>query len=194
LAVPLFEQAYEQQKAKVGCNAQTIMVLECLVFALFDSKQLEKARARLQELVDCQRKIMGAETKALGTYLGRIGFHFLQIGQFAEAEPLLRESWAIRRKTAPDDWMTFAAESDVGASLMGQQKFAEAEPLLLRGYQEMKKRQDKIAPRSIYRFVNVLQRIVGLYERWGKPDEAAKWRKDLEPWRREVEVMKSNEK
>ena len=50
-----------------------------------------------------------------------------------EAEPLLRECLAIREKTQPDDWQTFDAQSLLGGALLGQKKYAEAEPLLLPG-------------------------------------------------------------
>ena len=49
------------------------------------------------------------------------------------------------RKALPDDWRTFNARSLLGGSLLGQKKYAEAEPLLLSGYEGMKQREDKIS-------------------------------------------------
>ena len=53
----------------------------------------------------------------------------------AAAEPLLRESLAISAKQAPDAWFTFNTQALLGGALLGQKKYAEAEPLLLRGYE-----------------------------------------------------------
>ena len=64
--------------------------------------------------------------------------------KWAEAEAILRECLAIREKAQPDDWTTFNTRSQLGGSLMGQKKFAEAEPLILAGYEGMKAREAKI--------------------------------------------------
>jgi len=49
----------------------------------------------------------------------------------AESEPLAREAVEFNRQKQPDDWQRFRAESLLGASLAGEKKYAEAEPLLL---------------------------------------------------------------
>ncbi len=59
-----------------------------------------------------------------------------------------------------------------GASLSGQEKFEEAEPQLLDGYSQMKNDPEV----SDERMQEALQRIIELYEAWGKPDKAAEYR------------------
>jgi hypothetical protein len=44
----------------------------------------------------------------------------------------------------PDAWNTFKAQSMLGGALLGQQKYAATEPLLLTGYEGMKKREARI--------------------------------------------------
>jgi TolA-binding protein len=80
----------------------------------------------------------------------------------------------------PDGWTTFSIRSLLGESLLGQKKYADAEPLLLAGYNEMKKREDKIPPKGRVRLTEALERLVLLYDATDKKDEAAKWRKELE--------------
>jgi len=78
--------------------------------------------------------------------------------------------------------MTFDAKSSLGASLLDQKKCLEAEPLLLNGYEGMKKREEKI-PAGRYGWDRVkqsLERLVRFYDATGKPETAAKWRKGLE--------------
>ena len=70
---------------------------------------------------------------------------------FTRAEPLLRECLAIREKTQPDDWTTFNTQSLLGGALLGQKKYADAEPLLLKGYEGMKQREKTIPPRDATR-------------------------------------------
>jgi hypothetical protein len=66
----------------------------------------------------------------------------------------------------------------LGASLLGQRKYAAAEPLLLEGYQGMLERKDRIGVPFWYHLNRARDWIVvQLYEAWGMPEIAAEWRK-----------------
>ncbi|HWG44506.1 MAG TPA: serine/threonine-protein kinase [Gemmataceae bacterium] len=97
-----------------------------------------------------------------------------------EAELKLRECLAIRQKVQPNDWTTFNAKSLLGEALLDQKKYVDAEPLLLSGYKGMKQHEDKIPSQDKGRLIKTLERLIHLYEAWGKKDEAAKWWKELE--------------
>jgi eukaryotic-like serine/threonine-protein kinase len=97
--------------------------------------------------------------------------------KFAESEPLARESLEFDRKKRPEDWQRFRAESLLGASLAGQKRFAEAEPLLLAGYQGMAARRDRMGAADQYYLDRAHEWIVQLYQAWGKPETAAEWGK-----------------
>jgi hypothetical protein len=100
-------------------------------------------------------------------------------GQHAEAEPLLRECLAIRQKAQPDDWSTFNTRSQLGGSLLGQKKYAEAEPLIVQGLEGMKAREAKIpAPRKPS-LAEAAERVIRLYENWGKTEQATAWKAKL---------------
>ena len=100
-------------------------------------------------------------------------------GKFAEAEAMARECLAIRERDIPDDWRTFNARSMLGGSLLGQKKYAEAEPLLLSGYEGMKQREVNIPLEGKVRLSETLQRLVQLYEATNRPDQAAEWKQKL---------------
>jgi hypothetical protein len=68
----------------------------------------------------------------------------------------------------------------LGEALMGQKKFAEADKLLLSGYEGMKQREKDVPPPLRIRLTEALERLVQSYETNGKKDEAEKWRKLLE--------------
>ena len=99
--------------------------------------------------------------------------------KWADAEPVLRECLAIREKFQPDEWSTFNARSMLGGSLLGQKKYAQAEPLLLSGYEGMKAREAKIPAQGKPRLAEAGERVVKLYEAWGQTEKAAEWRKKL---------------
>jgi hypothetical protein len=71
----------------------------------------------------------------------------------------------------------------LGASLAGQKKYAEAEPLLVQAHEEsISLARDApllLADFNRYR-AETVERLVQLYDAWGKQVEAAKWRKELE--------------
>ncbi len=98
----------------------------------------------------------------------------------AQAELKLRASLTTRQKNQPDDWTTFDTMSMLGQALLDQRKFAEAEPLLIEGYEGLQKRKDSIPPQDAPRITKALERIVNLYEAWGQEDKAIKWRQQLQ--------------
>jgi hypothetical protein len=116
----------------------------------------------------------------LAGQLASFGRLLIHAKAFADAELVLRESLAIREKSLPEVWSTFHTRSLLGGALLGQNKYADAEPLLLAGYDGMKQREKTIPARSQNRLTEALERLVQLYEATGKPDGTAKWRKELE--------------
>ena len=83
----------------------------------------------------------------------------------------------FNRRKQPNDWQRFRAESLLGASLAGQKKYVEAEPLLLEGYQGMLARKDRIGMPNWYHLGRSREWLVQLYQAWGKPVKAAEWTK-----------------
>jgi serine/threonine protein kinase/tetratricopeptide (TPR) repeat protein len=98
--------------------------------------------------------------------------------KFPSSEALAREAVERNRTKRPEDWQRFFAESLLGASLAGQKKYAEAEPLLLAGYGGMDARKDKVAAPDSYHLDRAREWVVQLYQAWGKPDKAAEWKKN----------------
>ncbi len=107
--------------------------------------------------------------------LAVLGLNLMQQQKAADAKPVLRDCLAIREKKAPDEWITFNTKSTLGGALLAQKKYADAEPLLLAGYERMKQREAKIPPQGKIRLTEALERLVQLYEAMGPKDEAKKW-------------------
>ena len=103
---------------------------------------------------------------------------YVSEGKFAASEPIARENLDFNKKEQPDNWQRFRAESLVGATLAGQKKYTEAEPLLLAGYQGMLARKEMMGVPNLYHLDYAREWLAQLYESWGKPDKAAAWRKN----------------
>jgi eukaryotic-like serine/threonine-protein kinase len=65
-------------------------------------------------------------------------------------------------------------------ALLDAKAYADAEPLLLEGYQGPRQTDSETEPQvKDARLRDALERLVQLYDAWSKPDEAAKWRNKL---------------
>lgn len=147
-----------------------------------------KARADFAEAAARWRRVAEAEGtpgpardaawRELAGTQAVLGLSVLQAGQYAEAEPILRECLSARERVLPDSWLRFNAMSMLGGSLLGQGKYAEAEPLLVRGYEGMRERAAAMPPGSP-RLGEAVERLVRLYEATGQPAKAAEWRARL---------------
>lgn len=130
----------------------------------------------MTELFADSRKQFPKDSTQLAGELAQFGLSLLQAHAFANAETLLRECLTIREKTQPDAWTTFNTMSALGAALSGQKKHADAEPLLLKGYEEMKKSEKTIPKGGEIRIAEALDRLIEFYTATNKPEEAKKWR------------------
>ena len=75
----------------------------------------------------------------------------------------------------------FYVMSLLGASLAGQKNYAAAEPLLIESCQGLEQRQASLSPHlnAPRRITESLERLVQLYDAWGKPAQAAEWKQKL---------------
>jgi hypothetical protein len=199
-AIPLFEDALKRREAKFGADNPYTKATRAhlavmrklppqsapyaarlsLVAGALERGDLKAAEARGRQVVTARRRLLGAESPDLASALVFLGRAQLIQRKFTDAETTAREALAILHKTRPDEAPTAGAKSLVGGALLGQGKYAEAEPLLREGYDGMRQREAQIPAASRGRLTEALERLVQLYEAWGKPDEAAKWRKELE--------------
>ena len=90
----------------------------------------------------------------------------------------MRESLAIRRRNYPaGHFLISSAESILGEHLAIAGKFDQAEPMLLASEKAL------VASRgeSTQIVKDARGRIARMYEAWGKPDEATRWKAMLNP-------------
>jgi serine/threonine protein kinase/tetratricopeptide (TPR) repeat protein len=110
----------------------------------------------------------------------------VKCGKFAEAEPMVRESFEHRKASLPPQhWLIGNSMSLLGETLFGQGKFAEAETLLVDGYAQMTRDPQVLKSRQR----EALDRIIRLYAAWNKAvpsrgydQKSAEWRAKLEAW------------
>jgi serine/threonine protein kinase/tetratricopeptide (TPR) repeat protein len=171
-AIPLLEEAHRAAKKYRTLSWVGTPLLDAYTKAGEQSKTADLLGDQMSEA----RKTLPQESPQLAAQLANLGLSLLQAKAFTEAERLMRECLAIRERKEPDDWRTFNTQSVLGGALLGQKKFAEAEPLLLKGYEGMKQRQKSIPPQANTRIPEALDRLIDLYTATNRPDEVKKWR------------------
>jgi serine/threonine protein kinase/Tfp pilus assembly protein PilF len=179
-AETLYRQVLSLLKKRLGGQHPDVArTLSNLGSVLQAQGKLAEAESVFREVLAMRRKLLGNEHPHVAIVLEGLAEVLVAQGNSAEAETSARECLAIREKRFPEGWETFDARSLVGATLLGQKKYAEAEPLLLSGYEGMKEREGKIPASERRQFNEALQRLVQLYDATGKPEEAAKWKREL---------------
>jgi len=180
-ALQLYEQKWKLMTDRFGPDHQaTLSAIGFLARAHLSAKDTEKALPLYDQFVNSHRKQSQPDDPRFAQLLAGACPDLLQFRQYAAAETYLRECLLIQEKKLPGDWLLFNTKSMLGAALAGQKKFPEAEPLLVQGYDGLKECESKIPPQGKARLTEALQRLVDLYTAWDKPDEAAKWKQQLE--------------
>ena len=138
-----------------------------------------QAETNIAQALAGRRRTLGSDHPETMQGAADLALALLSQRKFVESERLAREALAFNRKKNPDDWPRLRAESLLGASLSGQKKYRDAEPLLIDSFRGMVERKGKLGwmGASTARYLEEAREwIVQLYQAWGKPDKAAEWR------------------
>jgi serine/threonine protein kinase/tetratricopeptide (TPR) repeat protein len=184
-AVPLLEAALAGVRKLPAPLRAPLAGVPLAMAVTYDKAGLfDKSEPLYRESVEQARAKFGDCHPETADALVNVMVSLFEQKKFAAAEAVLRECLAIRKATEPDAGKTFYVQSMLGCALQNQKKYAEAEPLLLAGYEGMKRRASEI-PQVVRheRLVDALRRLVALYAQWGKQDQAARWRKELTAFR-----------
>jgi tetratricopeptide (TPR) repeat protein len=181
-AEAILNQSLEISRRRLGAeHPETFWVLSGIASVYQRRRQYAKAEDNAAQALAGWRHVLGPQDRTTMDTAGDLALAYVSQRRFTRAEPLAREALEFYRKKQPDDWRRFRMESLLGGSLAGQAKYAEAEPLLLNGYQGMVARKDRIAVPDWYLLDRALEWLVKLYEAWGKPEKAAKFRNASNP-------------
>jgi serine/threonine protein kinase len=177
-AEPILLKVLEDARRVQGAEHPNVAAATTYLGMLYqDEGKNDLAEQTLTEALALDRKILKPGELATRTCLTALARLRLTQWKFAEAESLLREAMNGSGNQNTQIWDTFDRQSLLGASLLGQSRYAEAEPLLLSGYEGLLKQSPAISADA-----NLLQagdRLVQLYAAWGKPAQAEDWRRKL---------------
>jgi tetratricopeptide (TPR) repeat protein len=173
-AEALFRQTLGIRRRVLGTeHPATLNTLSDIAFVYQRQGEYRLAEIHTAQALAGRRHALGSEHPETMASAADLALAYLSQGKFGESEQLAREALEFDRKKQPADWQRFRAESVLGASLAGQKKFSEAEPLLLEGYQGMLARKERMSVPDWYHLDRAREWIGRLYQAWGKPAKAA---------------------
>jgi hypothetical protein len=179
-ALALFRQAAAGLERLEFTHAEAGRIVGNLCHSLEQRGQFDQADVWRRKWLAAVKMKDGPDSPAYAEKLAEQAEFMRRNRRHADAEPILRESVAILQKKQPEGWTTFYAESLLGNALLEQEKYADAEPILVQGYEGLKAREGHIPPLyARFRVAEAGQRIVRLYEAWGRVEKAAEWRTKL---------------
>jgi serine/threonine-protein kinase len=173
-AETLYREALAMDRRMLGDDHPRVAVgTNNLAALLLKKGEVQVAASMYREAIDRFRRAFGeAHPHVAYPLLGRARV-LLDQERHAAAERAAREALALRQDALPPDhWLLAETRSVLGASLAGQQRYAEAESLLVNGYQDLQAQRGPEQAET----TRARRRLVALYEAWGRPDEAARYR------------------
>ena len=157
--------------------------LNSLSHVLVAQGRREEAAAALEEALAIARPALGPDHPLVAIYAINLAAVELARNRTVAAEELLRTALPIRarapglvpsrrRTISEDDWSVATTTALLGATLVTQRRYQEAEAILLQARRDL-----EIQPQPSARDVNAtMSGLVQLYEAWGKRDAAAAYR------------------
>ena len=156
-------------------HADSRLIMNNLGLLYFRAGRLQEAESMLSQLLEIQRRRLGNDHPDTLNTADHLGVTYLQQQRYEDVELLLGDLVTPPRD-APDTWYRAQAASILGAALTGEKRYAEAERLLIEGYQGMVARKATIPAANVDPVQRARQWIVQLYEAWGKAERAGEWR------------------
>ena len=180
-SLALYQKAFDGLESTKGLQHESMIwpkmtfAQTCLRVGEFDRAEqlLREALAQIQ-----QRETSWNSRKQRSNALGWLALTMHLRHRDAEAESLIRETLAFFGKEYPDNPRTFYWKSVLGAILLGQKKYPEAEAQLLQGYEGYKQRETTDLSEK-NELIEAGQRVVGFYEATNQPEKVREWREKL---------------
>jgi eukaryotic-like serine/threonine-protein kinase len=169
-------EIYKKDRAETR-SRYTINVLNSLAEMLKDQRRLSEAESLAREGLAMGKRRLSDDHPGVinSTYI--LASVLCEEDRLAEAADLSGDLLAILEKRRPGDWQTFAIKSLLGNCLLRQTNYAQAEPLLVGGYQGLAQARTEIPAYRRYWVDDALKRLVRLYEITNQPEKAAEWKK-----------------
>ena len=174
-----FRRALEMRRRLYGEGHPEIATgLNNLGIVLQRQGRLEEAETLLRETISIDRRRLAEDHPELATSLHNLAQLLLRMDRPMDAEALYAEAVEIYRQAYPEGhWKQMRSQAGLAKCLMARGSFQEAEALLLEGHGFLRQTQGEAATPTR----ETADDLVALYEAWGRPEQAARYRASPAP-------------
>jgi serine/threonine protein kinase/Tfp pilus assembly protein PilF len=157
-------------------HPQVAVSLDNMGWLLQQKGDLAGAETYSREALALKRKILDPNDPELANSYNGLAAILRAKGDYQGAEPLFRAALAIQAHAFSErHLMTAITANRLGDCLVALARFEEAEPLLVDSYPRIAAARGADDEMSLV----ALQRLINLYDGWGKPVEADRYRAEL---------------
>jgi eukaryotic-like serine/threonine-protein kinase len=175
-AEPLLRDVLEARRRVLGAeHPNTIKSMHALAVVYQKEGKSSQSETVFKETQDLRRRVLGENNPDTRTGMILLADVELHEQKLTEAEGILRQAIEGYEKNDPQNWERYQGEVLLGACLTESRKYADAEPLLISGYEGLRKREAEIPSESRPVLQEAAGRIARFYHAWGKPDKAQEW-------------------
>lgn len=154
-------------------HERTIRAINYWRRVLRDGGRLSETVPVSQRLIEARRDLLGPAHLDTIIAMDNHGGLLLKLDRYAEAASLYETLLpTLDEAFEADDWRRGISLGGYGQALNGLQRYDEAELALLRAHELLEQRLED----QDDRLITAVQRLVALYEAWGRDAEAATWR------------------
>ena len=166
------------KEASATPNGIQSFVTEMLIVRLMTELEPSQLEGWLLERLERLRRERGPDEYLQVRSLEHLARHYVRLGRPADAETRIREELDVLKRSVPaTHFMVPLTQSALGERLMERGALAEAEPLLVAGFEGMlTSRRPTDSTKATAR-----ARLVRLYELMNRPADARKWREFVIP-------------
>jgi eukaryotic-like serine/threonine-protein kinase len=179
-AETLGHRVLEIRTRVLGAEHSDTLQSQNILASIFEEEgKYAEADPLFTRVIEVRQHVLGPKNPDTLDAIAHLGELRIDQTRYAEAEAMLRGCLDIQKQTMPSDYRRYLTETLLGASLAGDHKYVEAEPLLVGGYEGMKQNAAAVSDLNRQKMKKVGELVVKFYTAWNKPDKAAEWRQIL---------------
>ncbi len=158
----------------------TLLIMEELALIYRDERKYAQAEMLYTKLLKLEEQALGREHPRRLASMNDFAFVYLARREYVKAEHVALAALDAYKSVGTDTWHRYESEFLLGASLAGQNRYIEAQPVLLSGYAGMMRRDAKVPAGSQFKLKDAGAWIVRFYESSNHKEAAREWRQTLQ--------------
>lgn len=174
-AEPLIRESLNMRRQIYGDFSTSVATgLNNLALVLMEQGQVGKATETFRESIEVREVLQGEDHPSVAVTRTNLAAALCADGDYQDGlREIKRSLISLQAALGPEHWRVASAQSVKGMALAGLGDYAEAEPLLLSSFEEIRK-----ARGNTDRYTKLaLQRIIDFYRELGRAAELAKFEK-----------------